>query len=744
MSSQAAPGAGGEGPVFRWRDQRWPLLAAIAATLTARLAVATVAETGLNGDAAVHLLMGRHLFSGAGDPWPPLMFYGQEYVGALEGWLAGAVMLSGLAAPLAMGVTQALLASVLAVLVYRLCWPLGGWSGALAGAISVGVGSTLALQNAAGQYGSYTSTLIAGVGIWLLCLPMLRDPGARWRGRLVLVGLLVGVGYWNNPQIAGFLAPVAVWIGWRGVLLGAWREGQLAERLARWRRPLSALLSLALVGALICAAVAVALPWLPTTVVLHDGHEISGLRLPTDDGLVHLQLRAGSAVTLSHGGVARRGTSGGSSWLMHRALRRQVLHYRPAESDLSGDPLRLLIAAPPGPPDPAVSPGYARLTFQPDAVERVIPPGTLRLRGRTLLSLSKPERYMVRMVLLLLALLAAGEWLASHRGRRIDLVRRGALLALGAAIGLAPLLAFKLTKDPDVDRKKPPVGLNVGLLLPHAEQLPAHAAEALIGGAQPTRWFGANRGPLATTYGWARGALLIGLLLALLATLPALRRPPADPLPALLALHGAVVVGLYLAFPTLAVEPRYLMPLAIVAAGLIAWATGRLQRLHPQLGAAALVLVAAAYGLTAQTTLDYLQHAAAWEADPTTRRFHPRQFVAEARERGIRAGYANFWVGYPAMVLAGEEIPLATAPRQLLAYRPYVRAAQAEAREGQRLLWILRPEQSDDGPTTRELLRHGKPLNYHGKRDDHLPQARIRERWTVGRGYLLLDCDYAR
>lgn len=632
-------------PPFEWRRECAWLALPVALCLAFRLAAAPLALATLNGDAAIHLLAAKHLTEGK----VSLHYYGQTYVGSFEAWLAAPFYLLLGADPAGMGYAQALISAAVVVALYRLAWALGGRSAALGAGLPFAIGTALALANTAGQYASYPTTLLVGILVWIVALPLFERPT---RARVAAVGALAGFGAWNNPQISSFLAPLLFLALLHGRALGAARAGTLAGRLGRWRRPLL------LAGAAACLAIAfatlnaIALPWLPYKVTTLEGETHVGRRLPVPDGRLHLIADDGTEIVIER----------------HRVASEE-------------------------------------------------PAGRLEV-GPLSISLTRPYRYLVRAIFALGAVVAATELLAAAS-------RRAALAWVAVAmggffVGWTPEVAFALTRERtfegrEIGLKAAPLGLDPGNVSTHAATFATHLGYALFNQPTPAdgresiaygpaRTFAIAAAVAALALAVWRGRRTVGELVRL--------RPPTALLPALLALHAAGLAVLYLTFPNAPNEARYLSPAWIPLAGLYAalvhaaWTWRR-----PAGGALGL-------GLVAVFALAQVHNLARLVQDGESRVAYDRRIGDDAAKRGVTAGYANFWVGYPATYRADERVALATwgPPDQLFHYVPY----HERARRADRKLWVFEPVNSHVDRRVMHRLLAGETSD------------RVVERWMLG------------
>ncbi len=236
-------GVSPSGRRFAWRDE-WPFVvaaAALAALIRAPIILHAVEIT--HGDTGIVALMMRRIWRGED---LPLFYYGQAYMGALDPLMCAPFV--GLLGPRfeALAAGQTAVFCLLAIpLVYRLLHLIGGRSGAAYGTAFIAVGSPWLAICTAGRYTGYLSTFWLGTLILLLGLDALRQGRSNRDGapasvsphRLALIGFLMGLGWYNNPQIALFVMPLALAVWLRDGQIPQLRaEGGLSRALGRGPR----------------------------------------------------------------------------------------------------------------------------------------------------------------------------------------------------------------------------------------------------------------------------------------------------------------------------------------------------------------------------------------------------------------------------------------------------------------------------------------------------------------------------
>lgn len=216
----------------------WREVAAVAAlvTLAALLRLTLVARGWpiINSDEATMGLMGSDVLrQGA----RPVFFYGQDYMGALQAYLAAPVYALMGPTPLALRTVTALEIVAFLLLVYALARAL--WSPAVGlvslALLALGPEWALLRQIQAGV-GAQETLLFGALVVWLAFL-RLRSPhgGRRALALDVAFGLAVGLGLWSDflfvPYVAAALLALAV-LGLRDWRVGALRVARALGEVA--------------------------------------------------------------------------------------------------------------------------------------------------------------------------------------------------------------------------------------------------------------------------------------------------------------------------------------------------------------------------------------------------------------------------------------------------------------------------------------------------------------------------------
>ena len=219
---------------LRRRHRPWllPAVVLFALALAARITGAWWYANSSNPDYGVVVLMARNLARGIDFP---VFFYGQPYMGSLEPLVSAALVRLFGASPFVICLGTALVAFGVVATLFRLAWRVAGpWAALLAAALCL-VGPPGFFHYMVSPRGGYALGLL--LTILLLHEGLFPDaqaetvPGRHVTpGRLAVVGLLGGLGFWN------FWLTLPA-LGAAGLMLAA----RLKGRIFSWRVWLPAL-----------------------------------------------------------------------------------------------------------------------------------------------------------------------------------------------------------------------------------------------------------------------------------------------------------------------------------------------------------------------------------------------------------------------------------------------------------------------------------------------------------------------
>lgn len=250
------------------------------------------------------------------------------------------------------------------------------------------------------------------------------------------------------------------------------------------------------------------------------------------------------------------------------------------------------------------------------------------------------NRYLEGLARLLVAWAVVGELVFARD--RVRLVRGAVAFALGALVGAAPLVVYRLAYVPTgivpIVRLYPADALN------HAAAVGEGVAAALTG---------------SDACGLASAAILAALGIVLLArhagalcdlaTLR-VREGPSRLVAIVVVAPALVLLGTMLLRGPFLSGPRHYLALLVPAGGLVAWAAGACALRSRVLGAAVLGLLVARGVLGAWSLPSHLDSLARPDRD---------RLLGWLEARGIRHGYGQYWVAFELTFLSRARVLLA-------------------------------------------------------------------------------------
>ena len=169
----------------------------------------------IDGDEAVWGLMARHVLDGEFTAF----YWGQGYGGTQEVLLTAPLFAAFGTSVLAMRAVPVVLTAVAAVLVWRIGRRTIGEPAASVAGLLFWVWPPYLIWKSVRAHGFYGSGLVlAG----LILLLVLRLGERRSRLDFALLGLVLGLGCWQTPQIVPLAVPALAWLAWRRG--AAWRD----------------------------------------------------------------------------------------------------------------------------------------------------------------------------------------------------------------------------------------------------------------------------------------------------------------------------------------------------------------------------------------------------------------------------------------------------------------------------------------------------------------------------------------
>jgi 4-amino-4-deoxy-L-arabinose transferase-like glycosyltransferase len=169
----------------------------------------------LDGDEAVWGLMARHFLDGEFS----VFFWGQGYGGTLEVFPTAALFALLGTSTLAIRIVPIALTALAAVIVWRVGRRTVGEPAARIAAVLLWVWPPYLVWKSERAHGFYGSGLVLASLILLL---VVRLAERRSRVDAALLGLVLGLGWWQTPQIVPIAIPACVWLLWRKPTI--WRD----------------------------------------------------------------------------------------------------------------------------------------------------------------------------------------------------------------------------------------------------------------------------------------------------------------------------------------------------------------------------------------------------------------------------------------------------------------------------------------------------------------------------------------
>ena len=192
------------------------LFAAAAGVVLRAVLLGSAAGTFDADDGAVGLMV-KHAAHGQ----IPIIFAGQNYGGTQEVLLTAPLFLVTGTSAWALRAVPFLLVAVTAVLVWRIGLRTSNSVSAIAAAALFWVAPAYLIYKTSHQHGFYASGLLWSAAILLLVLRLGQRDSRR---DVVLLGLALGLAWWQTPQIVTVAVPAIAWLVWYrpAVLRQAW------------------------------------------------------------------------------------------------------------------------------------------------------------------------------------------------------------------------------------------------------------------------------------------------------------------------------------------------------------------------------------------------------------------------------------------------------------------------------------------------------------------------------------------
>jgi len=179
------------------------------AALSARAPFIVRGETLLHSDEAIVGIMAQDVAEGR--RWP-IYFYGQRYMGALEAYVIAGLLPLVDDPLIALRLGPALFFAALVAAQYLMLTQWLGRGGGWTAAACLVLAAPMFVQWSVSARGGYIEVLLWGtLLLWAYSAWFARSGrGAPSAGPRLLLGLLIGSGFWVNPAIALFVAPIVV------------------------------------------------------------------------------------------------------------------------------------------------------------------------------------------------------------------------------------------------------------------------------------------------------------------------------------------------------------------------------------------------------------------------------------------------------------------------------------------------------------------------------------------------------
>jgi 4-amino-4-deoxy-L-arabinose transferase-like glycosyltransferase len=187
---------------------RAALVAGILAGIALRVWTLSGSLGALDGDEAVWGLMARHALDGD----LAAFFWGQSYGGTLEVLLTAPIFLVAGSGAVTVRLVPLLLSAAAAYLVWRIGRRTVGEPSARVAAVLFWMSPAYEIWKSSRAHGFYVSGQLLGLAAVLL---VLRLDERRSRLDAGLLGLVVGLGVWQTPQVVPILATALAWLAWR-------------------------------------------------------------------------------------------------------------------------------------------------------------------------------------------------------------------------------------------------------------------------------------------------------------------------------------------------------------------------------------------------------------------------------------------------------------------------------------------------------------------------------------------------
>lgn len=193
----------------RWM---WGVLLAVLCAVILKTSLIATEVVPFNADEAVVALMARHILQGEF----PIFFYGQAYMGSLDAWLiAGGFALFGQQVWVIRLVQMLLYVGTIITTTIIAKTVSGKWQVGVMTAWLMAIPTINVTLYTTASLGGYGEALLIGNVILILTLRIASDFKAQKMWVWVLLGLVIGLGFWAFGYTLVYSIPALLWLVWR-------------------------------------------------------------------------------------------------------------------------------------------------------------------------------------------------------------------------------------------------------------------------------------------------------------------------------------------------------------------------------------------------------------------------------------------------------------------------------------------------------------------------------------------------
>lgn len=182
---------------------------AIAATVATRLHYLVSADFVIDADEGIVGIMAKHIFDGDDIP---TFYYGQHYMGSFEALCAAISFAFFGISSFALKIVPATFAVLLVPVVYCIASRLGGIVAARFAALFLAFPPSALLLWSSMARGGFIEIVFIGALAVLFAIDWLRAERPELK-LTMLIGMLLGFGWWVNNQIVFFILPIGLFLG---------------------------------------------------------------------------------------------------------------------------------------------------------------------------------------------------------------------------------------------------------------------------------------------------------------------------------------------------------------------------------------------------------------------------------------------------------------------------------------------------------------------------------------------------